>query len=70
VINAQTYTDQTAIDRMRRNLCPECGHPVEDHGGWGGLDDCVCGLTDNGVAQRIARQFEMDASSEELSNDA
>jgi len=57
-MTAQRYFQQLAFTRMAHNLCPECGHEVEDHTGWGcGL--CSCLLTDNGVFQRIA-QYKMD----------
>jgi hypothetical protein len=57
---AQTYSSSLAIDRMRHNLCPECGNRIRDHDGWGGPG---CSLTDNGVAARIAKQRELDAKS-------
>lgn len=46
----QRYTHPLALERMAKGRCPECGNPVEDHGGRGGPG---CTLTDNGVAQRI-----------------
>lgn len=53
---AQRYTDPTALARMAKGNCPECGSRPDEHSGWGGP---ICSLTDNGVATRIA-QFEMD----------
>jgi hypothetical protein len=55
---AQTYTNPTAIERMREGNCPECGGPPFRHDGWGGPRGCS--LTDNGVADRIAQQRRLD----------
>ena len=54
---AQRYTNKTALERMAKGLCPECGFPVARHDGWGGPQGCS--LTDNGVAQRIY-QYQQD----------
>ena len=55
----QTYTDPVRITRMREGKCPECGDPPDQHGGWGGR---ACSLTDNGVAERIYHQRQLDAA--------
>lgn len=52
----QRYTDPVALERMSKQLCPECGYTVSAHTGWGGPG---CSLTDNGVASRIY-QYEQD----------
>lgn len=52
----QRYTSKTALDRMAKGLCPECGGRVSEHTGSGGPG---CSLTDNGVASRIY-QYEKD----------
>lgn len=54
----QTYTGLTALTRMRDNRCPECGNAPWLHGGWGGPEGCT--LTDNGVADRIGHQWDLD----------
>lgn len=51
----QRYKDPTARARMAAGLCPECAGTVEQHDGWGGPRGCL--LTDNGAANRIARQL-------------
>jgi len=48
----QRYTSKTALERMEKGLCPECGRTEADHAGWGSAG---CSLTDNGVADRIAQ---------------
>lgn len=55
-MTAQRYTNPVALERMKAGKCPECGEPVDAHGGLGGAR---CSLTDNGVAQRIY-QYEQD----------
>ena len=51
-MTAQRYTSPTALERMGQGRCPECGHPREHHGGWGG-NQSFCSLRDDGVAARI-----------------
>lgn len=53
----QRYTDETALERMAEDCCPECGYIVESHDGGGG--PYGCSLTDNGVAGRIY-QYKQD----------
>ena len=57
---AQLYTSKTALKRLRANKCPECGFPTGRHDGGGGPNGCM--LTDNGVAQRIYAQQQLDKS--------
>lgn len=52
MVSEQRYTDPRALARMAEGLCPECGHAPSRHDGWGG--PAGCGLTDHGVAARIA----------------
>lgn len=59
---SQRYKSKVALARMARGRCPECGGLPERHDGWGGPK---CGLTDNGVAQRIHR-FNLDAAKVKL----
>ena len=54
---AQRYTDQVALRRMDKGLCPECGGQEDEHSGLGGPYGCI--LTDFGVWDRI-RQFNLD----------
>ena len=49
----QRYTSPVARKRMADGKCPECGEPPSTHTGWGGPHGC--GLTDGGVAERIAQ---------------
>jgi hypothetical protein len=53
----QRYTDPVAVARLKAARCPECGHGIGMHDGWGGPDGCT--LTDTGVAGRI-HQFNQD----------
>jgi hypothetical protein len=67
VINAQVYKDPVAIERMRENKCPECGHSAEEHSNdvrfWVPrlLD---CNLLPRGVRERVAKQKELDDEEE------
>ena len=53
----QRYTSKTALERMDKGCCPECGGKVSEHTGFGGLGGCM--LTDNGVVDRI-EQYRRD----------
>jgi hypothetical protein len=54
----QRYTDDpVALERLSAGQCPECGRPVDEHGGAGGPYGCT--LTDTGVAGRIY-QYNLD----------
>lgn len=57
-MSAQRYTSTVALERLALGNCPECGEPASSHGGLGGHG---CGLTDNGVAARVA-QYQEDHS--------
>jgi hypothetical protein len=59
-VSAQRYASPVAQEKMRQNLCPECGCKPETHS-----DDTrfwvprICDLTRTGVEDRIA-QFRAD----------
>lgn len=62
MIRGQRYTDPHARERMEKGKCPECGGLPSHHDGGGGPRGC--GLTDNGVALRLAVYAQERASAE------
>ena len=54
---AQRYTSKTALERMAKGLCPECGRQVMEHTGWGSPQGCT--LREDGVKERI-EQYRKD----------
>ncbi len=67
-IRAQRYHGALELERMRHGKCPECGLPPETHGTdprfWiPTRNDCT--LRQDGVADRIAYQRELDRAADE-----
>lgn len=51
------FDDEVSLERLRSNLCPNCGFGANRHSGLGGSN---CSLTDLGVAQLIYEQQKKD----------